>query len=286
MMETENKKLMAYTFLIIITLIAVGFLGYYYGFLGAIYKVMMPRTFSKFNIIVLSIIFGIAAFFSPCAFTVLPAYVSNYITKEEAKKPSFSKLLKLGSIAALGIIIVNIIIGIIIAILGSATPFSKDPRTDIPLILGIRVAAGFFIAILGVMTLMHKSFNVGFIQNFLSKKNFSKSIFWYGIVYNAAALGCTGPIMLGLMLYAYASGSFTVALTSFVVFSLTMGFLMVSLTVLTGLFKSIIIKKMVVATPIITKVAGVIMILVGLAIAFLTLEGNKLFVKLFFPFLN
>lgn len=285
-METENKKLILYTIFIIIALISLSFLGYYYGFLGAIYKVIMPQAFSQFNIIMLSIVFGIAAFFSPCAFTVLPAYVSNYLSKEEVKKPPFSKLFRLGSLAALGIILVNMVMGTAIAILGSATPFSKDPRTDIPLILGIRVAAGFFIAILGVMTLMHKSFNIGFIQNFLSRKNFTKSIFWYGVIYNAAALGCTGPIMLGLMLYAYASGSFTAALTSFVVFSLTMGFLMISLTVLTGLFKSIIIKKIVGITPIITKIAGVIMILVGLTIAFLTLEGNKLFVKLFFPFLD
>lgn len=285
-METENKKLILYTLLILGVLLSLGFLGYYFGFLGAIYKVIMPQAFSRFNIVILSVIFGIAAFFSPCAFTVLPAYVSNYLTKEEVKKPPFSKLLKLGSLAALGIILVNMIIGIAIAILGSATPFSKDPRTDIPLILGIRVAAGFFIAILGVMTLMHKSFNIGFIQNLVSKKNLSKSVFFYGIIYNAAALGCTGPIMLGLILYAYASGSFIVAFTSFVVFSLTMGLLMILVTVLTGLFKSIIIKKMVVATPFITKIAGIIMILVGLAIALLTLEGNKWFVRIFFPFLS
>lgn len=285
-MQTDNKKLIIYALLIITALIFVGFLGYYYGFLGAIYNVLMPQTFSKFNIIVLSIIFGIAAFFSPCAFTVLPAYVSNYLTKEEAKKPTFSKLLKLGSLAAVGIIAVNMVIGTIIAILGSATPFSKDPRTDIPLILGIRVVAGFLIATLGVMTLMHKSFQLGFIQNFVSKKGLSRSIFWYGVIYNAAALGCTGPIMLGLMLYAYASGNFATALTSFAVFSLTMGFLMVGVTVLTGLFKSIIMKKMIAATPIITKIAGIIMIIVGLTVAFLTLEGNNLFVRIFFPFLG
>jgi cytochrome c-type biogenesis protein len=248
---------------------------------------MIPQTFSKFNIILLSIIFGIAAFFSPCAFTVLPAYVSNYLTKKEEKeKPKLSKLLKLGLFAALGIIVVNMVIGTAIAILGSATPFAKDPRQDIPLILAIRTIAGFFIAFLGLMTLMHKSFNIGFIQNFLSKKEFSKSMFGYGIIYNAAAIGCTGPIMLGLMIYAYSTGSFISALTSFLIFSLTMGILMILLTVLIGLFKSIIIKKMVQVTPIIMKTAGVIMIIVGLSIAILTLEGNKIFVKIFFPFLE
>jgi cytochrome c biogenesis protein CcdA len=141
-MKTENKKVFLYALLILIVIIFIGFLGYYFGFLGTIYKVMVPQTFSKFNIITLSIIFGIAAFFSPCAFTVLPAYVSSYLTKQEKQKSNLPKLLKLGLFAALGIIVVNMVIGTAIAILGSATPFSKDPRTDIPLILGIRVVAG------------------------------------------------------------------------------------------------------------------------------------------------
>jgi len=196
------------------------------------------------------------------------------------------KLLKLGFFAALGIIVVNMVIGVIIGVLGSTTPFSKDPRTDIPIILAIRVVSGFFIAFLGLMTLMHKSINVAFIQNFLAKKDISKSMFGYGIIYNAAAIGCTGPIILGLMLYAYSTGSFISALTAFIVFSLTMGILMILLTVLMGLFKSIIIKKMIKATPIIMKTAGIIMIIVGLSIAILTLEGNKIFVKIFFPYLK
>src|SRR3989338_1209827 len=123
------------------------------------------------------------------------------------------------------------VIGVAIAILGSATPFSKDPRTDIPIILAIRVAAGLFIALLGFMALTHKSFSIGFIKNFLNKRELSKSMFGYGILYNAAAIGCTGPIMLGLMLYAYSTGSFILALTSFATFSLTMGILMVIFTV-------------------------------------------------------
>lgn len=285
-MKKENKKIYAYVLFVILFMVIIGFLGYYFGFLGVIYKIMVPQTFSKFNIITLSIIFGVAAFFSPCAFTVLPSYVSNYLTKEEKQKPKFSKLLKLGFFAALGIIAVNVVIGIVIGVLGSATPFAKDPREDIPLILAIRAIAGFFIAFLGFMTLMHKSFNVGLIQNFLSKKNISKSMFGYGIIYNAAAIGCTGPVMLGLMLYAYSTGSFISALTSFVVFSVTMGLLMIILTMLIGLFKSIIIKKMIKATPVIMKTAGVVMIIVGLSIAILTLEKNRIFVKLFFPFLE
>ena len=52
-MEKENKKIFAYALLVIIFIAAIGFLGYYFGFLGAIYNVMMPQTFSKFNICLL-----------------------------------------------------------------------------------------------------------------------------------------------------------------------------------------------------------------------------------------
>lgn len=283
-----------YTLVVLIAIVLLGFLGYYFGFLGFIYKVMMPEAFSQFNLILLSIIFGAAAFFSPCAFTVLPAYVSNYISKEETNKEetqdkSYDKsytALKLGLYAAFGIITVNMIIGLVIAILGSATPFAKDPRQDIPIILGVRTIAGFLIVALGVMTLLHKSINLSFIQSLVSNKSFSKSMFGYGMIYNAAAIGCTGPIMLGLMLYAYTSGSFISALTAFIVFSLTMGILIIILTLLIGKFKDAIIKDMVKFSPIIRKTAGIVMIIVGLSIAFLTLEGNRIFVKIFFPFLK
>lgn len=50
--------------------------------------------------------------------------------------------------------------------------------------------------------------------------------------YNAAGLGCTGPILLALVLYALASGQ---ALLAFAVFSLTMAALMFSVTLLSGL---------------------------------------------------
>ncbi len=285
MKRIENSSQIFYFILAILILLAIGFLGYYFGFLGFIYNVMMPEALSKYNLVILSIIFGVAAFFSPCAFTVLPAYVSNYLTKAD-KSERFSRSLYFGIIAALGIITVNIIIGLIIGMLGAATPFAKDPREDIPIILAVRIIAGLIIIVLGVYTLMGKSINLHFIQATLGKQGFARSMYSYGIMYNAAAIGCTGPILLGLMLYAFASGSFAFAITAFTIFSLTMGLLMIILTLFTSLFKQAISKQLVTITPIIRKIAGIVMILAGLAIVLLTLEGNNLFVKIFFPYLE
>jgi cytochrome c-type biogenesis protein len=279
----KDKSRAIYFVIAILALAIFGLIGYYFGFLGFIYNVMIPGTFSEYNIVFLSILFGIAAFFSPCAFTVLPSYVSYYVGKKSDTKLSS---LYFGLIGALGIITVNMVIGLLIGLLGSATPFAKDPRQDIPIILGIRTIAGLIIVFLGISTLIGKSINLHFIKDFFTRQNFSKGIYSYGIIYNAAAIGCTGPILLGLMLYAYASGSFMAAILAFAIFSLTMGILMIITTLLTGMFKQAVVKKVVKITPIIKTLSSLVMIIAGLSIVLLTLEGNNIFVQIFFPYLK
>ncbi len=282
-MSTKSSILL---FLIVLFLfIVVGFVGYYFGFLGFIYNVMVKEAFGKFPLIVLSSIFGVAAFFSPCSFTVLPGYVSHYLTGD-TEKGNVAKGFYFGFIAALGVITVNIIVGVIIAILGAAAPFAKDPRQDIPAILAVRTLAGLIIAYLGLMTVLGKHIEVPYLQKRLGKVSFGKSIFIYGMLYNGAAIGCTGPLLLGLILYALTLGSFTNAFLAFLVFALTMGALMILLTTSIAAFKIKIVQKIAPFTPVVQKVAGYVMLFTGLATALLTLEGNRIFVEIFFPFLK
>ena len=283
-MINNRLRSIFYAVMLLAILIFIAFLGYYFGFLGFISNVMMPETFSKFGIVLLSAMFGLAAFFSPCSFTVMPAYISHHLQSTTEK--TGRNALKLGILAALGVMSITLIVGIMIALLGSAVPFAKDPREDIAPILAIRIIAGFIIAFLGVLTLSGRSFNIPFIQNFISESGFGKSIFWYGVFYNGAAIGCTGPLLLGLILYAFASGSFMSALLAFIVFASTMGLLMIIFTVLIVKFKDLAAERLVVVLPIIKNIAAAVMIFVGLSIALLTLEGNRIFVDIFFPFLK
>lgn len=280
----NNIKIGIWIGSIFLLLIGLGFLGYYFGFLGFIYNIALPEAFSKFNIILLSVILAIAAFFSPCSFTVMPAYISYYLQGPKVER--WQKVVKFGFSAALGVILVNVVIGLVIALLGATTPFAKDPREDIPIILIIRVLVGILIAVLGFLTLTAKGIRIPFIQNFINRKKFGKGIFWYGVFYNGAAIGCTGPILLSLMLYAFVSGAFSTAFFAFLVFALTMGLLMITFTLLIAVFKETLIKKVSGALPRIEKFAGIVMIIVGLMISILTLEGNKIFVDLFFRYLR
>lgn len=285
MSTTARPSALLPTVSMIVVLTVVGVLGYQFGFLGFIYNVMMPGNLGAFSLPLLSILFGTAAFFSPCALTVLPAYISHYLGREEEQQYTVTRLLWLGLLGALGIILVNMVVGLIIAGLGSAAPFAKDPREDILPILAVRTIAGLLIALMGYFTLTGRRVPIPFVQAFLAQGNFSRSIFTYGIFYNAAAIGCTGPILLGLMLFAFQTGSVEATLTAFTVFSLTMGIWMVLLTLLAGLFKGGIMRRMVAPAPVLRMITGTVMIVMGLFIAILTLEGNRIFVKLFFPFL-
>lgn len=49
------------------------------------------------------------------------------------------------------------------------------------------------------------------------------TVCFHGLGYSAAGLGCTGPILAGLTVFALSTGGFGTALSAFVVFSATMG---------------------------------------------------------------
>ncbi|MBI4239397.1 hypothetical protein HY620_00205 [Candidatus Uhrbacteria bacterium] len=285
----KNNKAIIPFILVLVVLALIGFAGYYFGFLKFIYAVMMPERFSAFSLPLLAIIFGIAAFFSPCSFTVLPAYIAHHLTGDaENTDKRFGRALYFGMIASLGILTVNLIIGLAIAVLGVAVPFAKDPRDDIPLILGVRIATGFAIAYFGLFAILDKPLFIPFLERAVGqfRSRFTQNTFFYGMFYNGAAIGCTGPILLGLMLYAFSTASFAGALSAFIIFALTMSVLMVTFTLVIALFRESIARSIAPVLPLIKKIAGVVMLVTGLSIALLTLEGNRIFVKLFFPFLE
>jgi cytochrome c-type biogenesis protein len=285
----KSWKPVWYAIIAIAALVVLGFIGYSAGFLGTVYKVIMPERLGAFPLIVLSIIFGIAAFFSPCAFTVLPGYVAHVLAggvkRRLAPRQVVWQSLGLGLIGGAGILLVNMVVGLVIAVLGAAAPFAKDPRQDIAIILAVRAVAGLVIAALGVVTLLGKGIRVAWIHRLMAEQGFTRNVFFYGVLYNGAAIGCTGPIMLGLLVYAFANASFAGAIAAFLAFAATMATLMVLLTLVTGIFKGAIIRHLAAATPAIRAVAGTITVIIGLAIALLTLERNRIFVRIFFPFL-
>lgn len=248
-----------------------------------------------FNLYLLAIIAGVASFFSPCAFPLLPSYFSFYHqveSDEKVKSKGVSKTLRLGLAASLGVITFVLVLGLLIALLGSglAQGLSISGPEPSQFVRIFRGGVGVILLILGVGQLLGWNLKPTFVEAFSyrtrpereGKRNPAVNLFLYGLGYNSAGMGCTGPILAGLMIFALSSGEFITALGSFVVFSLTMGGLMLLVSGLVAASKQTLITRLKAATPKIKLTASVLLILVGVFNIY-TAVNLELFLKLFFP---
>ncbi len=279
---------------ILLALVAIllGVIGYQFGFLGFIYNLMLPQAFPRIPVYALAAVMGVAAFFSPCVFPMLPGYMTFQLALQRGEK-RLLRSLYLGSMAALGVISVNVSLGVVIAALGAAAPFSPDPRQDPWIVLAPRLLGGLFVTYLGASYLLGKDVILGTLARLSGLVDLGKpsnvhparASFLYGFLYNLIGIGCTGALLLALMLYALTIGESRTALGAFLVFAGSMGILMISMTTLVGLAQAVLVKRLKGGIPAIRRVSGAVMLAVGALTVAFVLQGNQLFTTLFFPFL-
>ncbi len=265
--------------------------GYLVGFQGFIYGVAMADAFGRMGLLFVGVIAGTAAFFSPCVFPLLPAYASYYLmsfddSDQQAKRSELWRSMRWGGAAGLGVTIVNLGIGGLIVALGSAAPFEGDVRQERPAVLVIRFLAGLVIFVMGIGSLAGHGPGGLLLSRLGSKfragrRGGAGGFFVYGLTYNAAGLGCTGPILLSLMLY-YALVS-TQALAAFLTFTVTMGFLMLAVTVLVGLAQQSWLRRLRHATHAIQRVGAVTLVTLGAYTMLIQSfgAGREFFVRVF-----
>ncbi len=248
-----------------------------------------------FNLYILAIIAGVASFFSPCAFPLLPSYFSFYHqtdNDEKIKSKGVSKTLRLGLAASFGVITFVLVLGLMIALLGSglAQGLSISGPEPSQFVRIFRGGVGVVLLILGVGQLLGWNLKPEFADAFAyrtrpereGKRNPAVNLFLYGLGYTTAGMGCTGPILAGLMIFALSSGGFITALGAFGVFSLTMGGLMLLVSELVAASKQTLITRLKAATPKIKWTASVLLILVGVFNIY-TAVNLDLFLNLLFP---
>jgi len=259
----------------------------YYTFVLFMTKVI--PNLASFSIVLVAIIAGIATFFNPCSFSVLPAYLTRFASVSEVSR-NRTKVIYYGLIVSLGIITFNVVFGSLIGVLGEnfAKSFAlatENPNTGVLIFRGF---IGAILIILGVMPILGRGFHSTIFNKVektifsLQGKNPTRSFYVYGLGYNLIGIGCAGPILAILTVFAFASGGFLTALLAYLVFSLTMAVLMTSLSILVGFSGIQFITKISGYTDKIRKVSSAILILVGL---FLLLSSVfvRQFVRLLFP---
>jgi len=272
-------------FIFILALVAGGY-GLFIWFVITIMK-----GGAAFGLLFVAVVAGVASFFNPCAFPLLPAFLAqHYTTKEKGERKSVKGLLISGLATALGLITFNIILGSVIGILGAGFGRSLGLAGENPSIVvrWFRGIAGVFILYLGFSHATGKGNPFGKLGHLWSPKLPSqesssfRKLYSYGFGYTLLGIGCGGPIMAGLIVFALSQGGFTDALLAFLVYSLTMALLMIVVSMLIALSKETLLQGLRQSTVAIQRVSGILLLLVG---AFLILSSIFIttFTSILFP---
>lgn len=267
-MRLRDSGKLVFLFLIILALVAGG-----YGlFIWFIINVM--KGDAAFGLLFVAIVAGVASFFNPCSFPILPAYLAQYhATKEPGGDVNNKKRILLsGLVAALGVTTFNILLGSLIGILGVG--FGKslglaggDPSSFVRWLRGI---IGGFLVILGFSHATGRGVQFDFLQRLFQRPranmpqgHFGK-IFSYGFSYTLLGIGCGGPILAGLSIFALSQGGFSQALLAFLIYSLVMALLMITVSTLIAFSKETVLKDLGKSVVAVKKFSGILLLLVGL----------------------
>ena len=204
---------------------------------------------------------GIFTFLSPCAFPILPSYISYFLSKGKKRDRTLPLIvdgIKIGLITSLGFLIVLTTVGFLLSLaliqIGKFIPY---------FVIGIGVT----FAVLGILYLagIRKSFNVFLKVSHKVQKRSSKSLepFFYGIGYALAAMGCSLPIFLAIV-SGSAAFSPWFAMLSLLSYFLGMSSLMIPISIITSVSGGIISSRFMGMMHYVERGTGLILLLTGL----------------------
>lgn len=207
---------------------------------------------------------GILAFVNPCAFPLLPAYLSYLMGKSEDKSGSENTLgsafrgFKHGAMAVFGFFLVFGSIGLLVSLVGSQV------KQFLPIFLLIVSPV---LILMGFFWILGKS-NLYFSRVFSGVKLSRSSFFLFGATYALVSLACVFPIFISLVSTAIAAGGFLSGFAVFLSYTLGMGGMMVFATIAVKLSKEFVIRSFRGASKYMKKIAGIILVAAGAYLLF------------------
>ncbi len=235
-----------------------------------------PET-SVLAVFVLGMVLSILVYFSPCAFPVLPGFISYYLSLgaredeliEQGKlKTGMPSSFNIGILSGLGMWTFFGFIGILALLMGEFFASSGIIHT-------IAIFVAILLIVLGSMMLLGVTSHVmGFVQKWVDKYSTTemdetftprRNMYLYGIGYAAASIDCTAAAVLPFVIFLGTLGASAIA---FGVAGLMVGLLllMVAVTMLVGMGRQVMINFLRRATGMIKMVGSWMMIMAGIGL--------------------
>ncbi|MBM4249173.1 MAG: redoxin domain-containing protein [Euryarchaeota archaeon] len=230
----------------------------------------------------LAFLAGVSAFFSPCAFPLLPGYMTYYLGRGPAEDRDRRGMVRKaaigGLVAALGVLLVYGIMGLLVAGAGEAVKayaaYLAPVVAALIVVLGIVMLTGYELPLYRVTALFNPL--VDRLKRGLGRLAGRQGaepgqytgLLGYGAGYGAASLGCHAPIFIAVVMAGLVAGGVGAALLAFVMYALGMGLILVLVTVLVGMARTALVKRMTQWMPLIKKVSGAVLVVVGVVLIY------------------
>jgi len=207
---------------------------------------------------------GAATFFAPCSFPLLPGYVSYYLGQDDGPTSLSGRLLQagvVGVVTSLGFFLVYAVLAGVVVAVGTRALAN---------ISVLELVVGSLLIVLGV-AMASGRFDASALHIQLPERERSPSgFFLFGVVYAAAAAGCTAPVFIGIASLGLSGGPVT-AVVTLGAYAAGMSLLMIGVTALSALGKGTVLRAASRNTGLISQAAGVLLVVAGVAQIYLFL---------------
>ena len=258
------------------------------GVSSALAGTAAPISFVTVSVFALAGIAGVTTFFSPCAFPMFPGYMGLFLgmnasSSDAAAGASYKgaarRAVFAGSVTALGMIVVFLIVGVALILAASLiSGYVPD----------LLIAVGAVLIGLGALLLTNLQYwrIVTPLQRFWARirgasaepapvvgpavasgRAFYLKLFGYGMGYAAAAAGCVAPVIFSAIIAGLALGLLG-GILNILIFAATAAVLMITVTVALALAGKKYVNQLKALTPVIKKVSAVALIVVGIYLVY------------------
>jgi cytochrome c-type biogenesis protein len=212
---------------------------------------------------------GLISFFSPCAFPMLPGYISYYLGMEKKHGkdiPTKNRVYSIfkdgligGMLCAMGAITVFIVFGMCVSFFGDAV--RSLVREHIVL---MNLVVGIILVIMGIAMLVQLNVKLPIKVKTAPKTKGYLGLFTYGVLYSLVAAGCVAPLFVGVITRAFVASSFFEGVLVFFAYACGLALLLVVVTLLVASAKEAVVKKMNNLLPYVQKAGSLVLIVVGI----------------------
>jgi cytochrome c-type biogenesis protein len=266
--QADKASLWLWGTAILAVVILIGILGWqgFYGYI--IPQASKAATLPLAGVVGFAFIAGILSFFAPCPFAVFPAYAAFFLASKEGKGSPKSQALRFSGTASAGIIGFYIVLGAILASLGTQLAFYTN-------YLKLGVIALIFV--FGFVLLTGRQLPTSFLDKWTNKlsvrfssrgrptsgwKNWGP--FGYGIIYAIAGAACFLPVILTIALIPIISGKFVVGFSAFITYGLAISVMLTIATFILASGKQKLLQTLAGKADAIKKLSGAILIATAL----------------------